>query len=324
MNTLPHLQSLWAHGPAGRRSTLGDSRSLLPPAASCLTPPRPLDRVRSLIVATGGAASDAEPARENPPPLRRADAVPALTVQLLDGFRVWVGTQPLADLPQGKPGSLFKLLLLQRQRPLPRHRLAALYWPEADAASARNNLNVSLHRLRRLLEGHAQIVFRDGSYQLLVEGEVWVDAEQFERLAAHGAHLEAQAQLPAARQAYEAAAQLYQTDLVPQPDGDAALAAAAQSLRDRLSQVLERAAALCEQAADWHACRQHALRCLALDECNEAAHRQLMRCYARLDQPLQVERQYQRCITALRLQLGLAPAEETKAQYRRLAERQAA
>lgn len=266
----------------------------------------------------GSGTPSAAPA---PPPLQRTDAVPALTVQLLDGFRIWVGMHAVTDLPQGKVASLFKLLVLQRQRPLSRSRLCALYWPDADAASARNNLNVSLHRLRRLLGSAAQIVFRDETYQLVPDGEMWVDAEQFERLAEHGAHEEGRIRLDAAVEAYEAAAQLYQTDLVPEIGADMALSACAQALRDRLNQVLTRAAALRENSGDLHGCLRTALRCLALDECNESAHRQLMRCYARLDQPLEVERQYRRCISVLRLQLGLGPSDETTRMYRQLTQR---
>lgn len=253
-----------------------------------------------------------------------ADGVPALTVQLLDGFRLWVGTRPVALVPHGKPGSLFKLLLLQRARPIARSRLCSLYWPDADPAAARNNLNVSLHRLRRLLDGAAQIRHHDDAYQLLPAGSVWVDAEQFEHLAEHGAREEGRIRLDQALDAYEAAAQLYHTDLVPEIGGDPALSATAQALRDRLNQVLTRAAALREDSGDLHGCLRLALRLLALDECNEAAHRQLMRCYARLHQPLEVERQYRRCVSVLRLQLGLAPSEETSAQYRRMVMREAA
>jgi DNA-binding SARP family transcriptional activator len=257
-------------------------------------------------------------------PVHCADSVPALTVQLIDGFRLWVGTRAVHAMPTGKIGSLLKLLVLHRQRPLSRSRLCALYWPEADPASARNNLNVSLHRLRRLLGDAAQIRFADDAYQLVVQGDVWVDAEQFEMLAEHGAQEEGQIRLDAAIDAYEDAALLYQTDLVPDIDADAALGAWAQGLRDRLNQVLTRLATLRENSGDLHGCLRTTLRSLALDECNEAAHRQLMRCYARLHQPQEVERQYRRCVSVLRLQLGLGPSAETTAQYRKLVLREAA
>ena len=250
-----------------------------------------------------------------------ADAVPALTVLLLNGLRVWQGAHEVKDLPQGRLASLFKLLLLRRNQPVSRARLCALYWPDVDSGVARNRLNVALHRLRRVLGVTAQLEFRDACYRLVVHGSISVDVEQFEQLAEQGALEEGRIRLDSALEAYEAAAQLYQTDLVHENGADAALSAHAQALRDRLNQVLMRAAALREASGDWHACLRTTLRCLALDDCNEAAHRLLMRCYSRLDQPLEVQQQYRRCIGALREQLGLAPSEETTALYRKLAGR---
>lgn len=242
----------------------------------------------------------------------------ALRVHLLDGFQLSIGEVPMGALPHGKAASLLRLLVLHRGRPIARSRLCSLYWPDADAASARNNLNVCMTRLRRLLGHGVQIRFADEAYQLVVPGAVWVDVEQFERLAEAGAHAEGGIRLDAAQQAYADAAALYHNDLVPDIDGDAALGPRAQELRDRLHQVLDRLATLREASGDWHGCIRTALRALSLDECNEAAHRQLMRCYAQLDQPLEVERQYRRCVSVLRALLGVRPSDETTAQYRKL------
>ncbi len=262
---------------------------------------------------------------DEPPDIARSpDGVPALTVQLLDGFRLWVGPNAVSNLPVGKVGSLLKLLLLQRGHPVSRSRLCALYWPDADPADARNNLNVSLHRIRRLLGQAAQLQFSDDAYRLHVVGQVWLDAEQFEQLAEQGAREEGRIRLDAALLAYDAAAQLYQTDLLAELGIDPALTPWCQALRGRLSQVLTRLAALHETSADYHSCLRAALRSLSLDECNEEAHRQLMRCYARLHQPQEAERQYRRCVSVLRLQLGLAPSDTTTALYRQLAMRLAA
>lgn len=261
--------------------------------------------------AEGGHDPFATPAQDSLP-------AHAMHVHLLDGFRLSVGDEPLAALPHGKAASLLRLLVLHRGRPIARGRLCTMYWPEADAPSARNNLNVCMTRLRRLLGTAVQIRFADEGYQLVAPGPVWVDAEQFERLAELGAHAEGGIRLDAAQQAYEAAAALYHNDLVPDIDGDPALGPRAQELRDRLHQVLGRLASLRESSGDWHGCIRAALRALALDECNEAAHRQLMRCYARLDQPLEVERQYRRCVSVLRALLGVRPSDETTAQYRKL------
>ena len=248
-------------------------------------------------------------------------AAPALTVKMLDGFRVWQGTEPLTALPHGRVRALLKLLLLQRRRPISRARLAALLWPEADADSARNNLHVALHRLRRALGNAAKLHLGDEGYQLVTPGEAWLDTEQFVRHAEVGVQEERAGRASQAIAQYEAALALYYRDLLEEGEWECSLAAEAQALRDRLSEVLERFSSLREQRADWHGCLRTTQRHLQLDECNEAAHRRLMRCYSMLGQVQIAERQYRNCVSRLRQQFGICPSDETTALYRRIATR---
>ncbi|MEY8879183.1 MAG: BTAD domain-containing putative transcriptional regulator [Leptothrix sp. (in: b-proteobacteria)] len=292
--------------------------------------------------------SPERPAWPQPDPAQalapRSDA-PVLVVRLLDGFQVWLDGEPVHDLPHGKPRNLLMLLLLQRRRPQPRARLCSQLWPEAEAGSARNSLNVALHRLRRTL-GHGDLI-RHGTagYQLVCEGGVWLDVEQFllhaemgqledsSAQAAHPADAPAAPTAPSAStpnasnahaiSQYEAALALYRTDLFSEGEEPAALALDAQALRDRCNQVLDRLAALREQAGDWHGCLRVALRHLSVDECNEAAHRRLMRCYASLGQVQLADKQYRSCVAQLRVHMGLAPMAETVQLYRRITSRPA-
>lgn len=265
-------------------------------------------------------------ATEAAPALALRSAVrlaPALTVKMLDGFRVWQGTEPLLALPHGRVRALLKLLLLQRRRPISRLRLATLFWPEADADSARNNLHVALHRLRRALGNAARLHLGDEGYQLVTPGEAWLDTEQFVQHAEAGLQEERSGRAPEAIAQYEAALVLYHRDLLEEGEWENALAAEAQALRDRLNEVLERLAALREQRADWHDCLRAGLRHLSLDESNELAHQRLMRCYGRLGQVQMAEQQYRQCVQALRQRLDLAPSVETTMLYRRIATRAA-
>jgi DNA-binding SARP family transcriptional activator len=245
-----------------------------------------------------------------------------LTAQMLDGFQVWLDGQPLSELPRGKARSLLQVLLLQRRRPISRARLCAMFWPDADAASARNNLNVTLHRLRRALGKVNLLRHSDAGYQLFVQGEVWLDVEHFMLNAELGRCEETMGHSGAAITHYEAALTLYRADLLDAGDYEPALAGESQALRDRFNEVLERLATLREQVGDLHGCLRVTLRHLTQDECNEGAHQRLMRCYARLGQPQLAERQYRSCVTALRLQLGLHPSDDTTALCRRIGRRE--
>lgn len=241
-----------------------------------------------------------------------------LTVQLLDGLQVWVGIEPLGEVPRGKARTLFRLLVLQRHRPLSRARLCTLLWPEADAEHARNNLNVTLHRLRRSLGDAVAIRHGESGYQLEVRGPVWVDTEHFLQRADQGAAEEAHGRPQRAIGQYEGAVSLYRCGLLDDGENEPALSADALWLRDPLNQVLERLALLREEAGSLHGCVQATQRHLGLDACNEQAHRRLMRCYARLSQPLLAEQQYRRCVEALKQQLGIAPSAETTELMRRI------
>jgi DNA-binding SARP family transcriptional activator len=277
----------------------------LPPNSRHHVPQRPLAAAHPLAPAAAAGAQTGT----------------ALTVRMLDGFRVWVGVEPLAELPHGRARALLKLLLLQRRRPLSRSKLCTLFWPEAEPGSARNSLNVTLHRLRRALGKAGCVRHADEGYQLLAPGEVWLDAEQFVLHAEMGRAEEAAGRPANAIGQYEAALALYHSDLLDEGDAEmatAALAPDAQALRDHLSEVLERLAALHQQAGEWHGCLRTTLRHLGLDQCNEGAHRRLMHCYAQLGQLQLAERQYRACVGQLRLQLGAAPSSETTALYRRI------
>lgn len=266
------------------------------------------------------------PAPVHPPaqaPAQTATSTQAtLSVQMLDGLQIWIGSTQVLDLPRGKARALLMYLLLNRRRPTSRARLCGLFWPEADAAAARNNLNVVLHRVRRQLHDPGLLQCSDDGYQIVTAGEIWLDVEQFERQAELGEQADAAGLVAQAIAHYEVAATLYRTDLVDESEHEGVLIARSQLLRDRLNQVLGRLSGLREDRADLHGCLRTTQRHLGLDECNEAAHRRLMRCYARLGQPQLAERQYRQCLATLRRQLGLQPDAETTELYRRITRRE--
>ncbi|RZS53390.1 AfsR/SARP family transcriptional regulator [Sphaerotilus mobilis] len=247
---------------------------------------------------------------------------PLLSMKVIGGFELWLDDMRVENLPRGKTRSLLKLLLLRRHGPLSRTRLCNLYWPEADAGSARNSLHVTLHRVRRALDPAGVIVHQDEGYQFLPNGPVWIDSEQFLQRSDMGALLDARGKHVEAIAHYEASLVLHGLDQIDEDSQDAALSGLAQQLRDRHNQVLQRLAELHEAAGDLHACLRTALRHLSLDACNEAAHGRLMRCYAALGQPQLAERQYRTCVRVLRETLGVAPQEVTTRLYRLLTSRE--
>lgn len=281
---------------------------------------------RAAWPASNGADAAFRHAPETTSPPAQAQAATGtqatLSVQMLDGLQIWVGSSQVLDLPRGKARALLMYLLLHRRRPTSRARLCTLFWPEADAAAARNNLNVILHRVRRQLHDPGLLQCSDDGYQIVTAGEIWLDVEQFELQANLGEQADTAGLTAQTIAHYEVAATLYRTDLVDESEHERVLVARSQLLRDRLNQVLGRLSGLREDRGDLHGCLRTTQRHLGLDECNEAAHRRLMRCYARLGQPQLAERQYRQCVATLRRQLGLNPDAETTELYRRITRRE--
>ncbi len=127
----------------------------------------------------------------------QTDTVIPLTVQMLGTFNITIQDTPI-KLHATRGLSLLKYLLFHHKQRIPREVLMDIFWPDAEPETARNNLNVAMHGLRRALRTSTflpVIVFEDGAYGLDPILQVWLDVEEFERCIKAGQRLEAQKQL---------------------------------------------------------------------------------------------------------------------------------
>lgn len=244
-----------------------------------------------------------------------------LVVRLLGGFEVCLLGRSVSRWPSGRGRSVFKYLLAHRVRPVPRDVLMDLFWPDSSPEAARNSLNVALHGLRQALRQASElplIHFDAGAYRLSAELPAWIDTEAFEARVAAGRRLESTGRPEAATVAYAAALGLYRDDfMADDPYADWAVLAR-EHLRvlrldtlDRLSRILFE---LGNDAASAEACRH----LLTADRCWEAAHHRLMLIHARQGRRHLALRQYRACAEALEAELGIAPAESTRALAERI------
>lgn len=75
----------------------------------------------------------------------------ALRVRLLGELELRTGDVPLPSLDSARAESLLAYLLIHRDAPQSRQRLAFLLWPDSTEPQARTNLRHVLHNLRRTL-----------------------------------------------------------------------------------------------------------------------------------------------------------------------------
>jgi DNA-binding SARP family transcriptional activator len=289
--------------------------SLLPPAKES-SPPKAKARKKKPVSTT-------EKLNRNERSRQAATVMP-VAVQMLGAFSMTIGDLTV-KVPVSRGLSVFKYLLLHHKQNIPREVLMDIFWPDAEPETARNNLNVAMHSLRKALRSVVflpVIVFEGGTYGLEPNLQVWLDVEEFERCVKAGQRLEARDQLTAAVTEYETAISLYRGDFLEQNLYEEWTVLDRERLRVAYLDTLDHLSQIYFSQERYAACIAVGQLILARDRCREDAHCLLMRCYSRQKQYHLALRQYQSCIEALRAEWEVEPAPETIQVYQQIRCRQ--
>lgn len=208
--------------------------------------------------------------------------------------------------------SLLGYLLVHRDAPQTRERLAFLMWPDSTESQARANLRQLLHHLRRgISDADRYVEIGPRVVGLRAEAALWVDVAAFER-AAHratdaGATVEELAE----------AAGLYGGDLLPSCYDDWILEERSR-LRGRQIEILEQLVRRLEEGGDYAAGIRYAEQLLRWEPLDEATYRSLMRFHSLMGQRARALRVYHTCASILERELGVEPDAATRAAYEAL------
>lgn len=106
----------------------------------------------------------------------------AVGFQVGDGLLIDDGRQLLSPPkpPTLKSQSLLAYLVLYRDRPHSRERLADLYWGDRPERKAHASLSTALWHLRRCLPNEALILSDPHSVQFDPQADLWIDVDEFE------------------------------------------------------------------------------------------------------------------------------------------------
>jgi DNA-binding SARP family transcriptional activator len=229
-------------------------------------------------------------------------APPVLRARLLGPVDLRSGEQRLPPLDSARAESLLAYLLLHRDAPQPRQRLACLLWPGSTEGQAQTNLRKVLHILRRALpDANRLIEIGPRTLQWRADAPLWLDVEQFERALAAGR--------------LEEAAELYVGELL-EGRYDEWLADERERLAGLYLEALERLARQHERDRRWPEAIRCAERLVTHDPLREESHRLMRLCQASGDRARAV-RAYHVCAMTLERELGIEPSPETRAVYDR-------
>ena len=229
--------------------------------------------------------------------------MPRLELFMLGTLDIRYDGQPVPKPPTLNSQSLLAYLVLHRDRPQPRERLAGLFWGDRPERKARRSLTTALWHIQRCLSEKRYLLTDPHTVQFDAHADLWLDVDVFKsRAAGDGiAHL-------------ESAAALYGGDFL---DGfyDDWIINERYRLETQFSGVLTRLMVGHETAGEQEAALSTAQRLLELDPLREDAHRLAMRALCRLGQRNTALEQYRRCQETVRQELGAEPMVETTELY---------
>ena len=224
---------------------------------------------------------------------------------------------------------LLAFLAVEATHPHRREELTGLLWPEQPEETARANLRLSLHRLRKALQEEDRAPFfqntRD-TVQFNTLSNHWLDVTVFNGLIAEcQAHdherlercEECNTRLTQAMDLYRgdflAGVSLYESETFEEW-----VLMQREMLRQQAFSALETLIAFHDQRADYPALCRFARRQLELEPWHESAHRGLMRGLALSGDRDSALSQYETCQRVLEQELGIEPEMQTRTLYERI------
>jgi DNA-binding SARP family transcriptional activator len=232
----------------------------------------------------------------------------------------------LAGFPGQQAGLIMCYLILNHSQPIPRERLAAVFWEDLPTVTARKYLRNAFWRMKRMLDDSGvdtdQFLSITDEFVSLNDVEnTWIDVQIF-RTAYSDCMKSMPESLSAIQvQALEEAVHLYTGDLLHGIYEDWTLHDREQlrlmyiSMRQKLMMhhnIYNRF----EEAL------HHGEKILALAPAREKIHRQMMRMYASNGDRSAALAQYKRCKQILKDELSIGPMKQTRVLYREIRDNQ--
>ena len=243
-----------------------------------------------------------------------------LTISLLGGFQVKRVEQP-AVFATNRARALLAYLAVEANQPHPREALAALFWPDDQEQSARQNLRQTLTRVRQATGDHdadpAFMQITRSTLQLNWAAPITVDLLAFQQLVAACADHSDLVRCDACMERLATAVELYQGPFL---DGtqfaDSAcfeewvLMTRQQTQRQALD-ALDTLTTHYANKGNHQRAQQYAARQLEIEPWRESAHRQLMTALVDQGQRAAALAQFEECHRLLATELAVEPEEAT-------------
>ncbi len=252
------------------------------------------------------------------------DAPRPVRIHTLGRFSVQLRGRPVTGA--GRPRYERSLELLQALvalggRDVHAELLSQALWPDAEGDKALNAFDVTLHRLRQLLNIDHLLLIRER--RLTLNSELaWVDAWTFECLVNDAERLLNRISEPAAARrlarCQERMLNLYQGGFLEREATRTWSLSLRERLRSKLLRHMNEAGPAWEKAGEWDTAIRYYRKGLEIDPLIETLYQRLMCCFRETGRVAEALATYHRCRAVLAEQFQIEPSRATRELYNSL------
>ncbi|HEU0252277.1 MAG TPA: BTAD domain-containing putative transcriptional regulator [Pyrinomonadaceae bacterium] len=247
--------------------------------------------------------------------------MPGLRFRLFGKFSAHLDTETVPGLDAGKDQELLSYLLIHRDRPHSREALASLLWGNTSTEKSKKYLRQALWHLHGALNtqnGNAEVLKVDHDWlSLNPSSDLWTDVADFERAFAGAEGIPGKQLDSQQAEALKNAAALYNDDLLPGWYQDWILFER-ERLQNMYLLILDKLIGYLQYHQQYEVAQGYGTTILKYDPARERTHRQLMHLYYLGGDRTAALRQFERCASALKQELGVKPERRTIELYERI------
>jgi len=273
---------------------------------------RNIERLHQHYPVRGGSSEPAQYYGDSP-----------VRIHTLGRFAVQAHNHPVAltRQRQHKPFELLQALIALGGRDVHSETLAAALWPDVDGDKAQNAFDVTLHRLRRVIEIKELFLLHD--HRLTLNSQlVWVDVWAFERTINHGerllAHSDAPGVLRQMSRYSERLLNLYHGAFLEREAVCPWMLSLRERLRSKLLRYILDAGQVWEKCREWRQAVRLYQKGLEIETVSEVLYQRVIVCYRDTGKLAEALNTFHQCRKQLAEQLQIQPAPRTFELYQSL------
>lgn len=251
--------------------------------------------------------------------------MPTLTVSLFGRFAAESGSGRELALNGAKVRELFSYLLLNRNRPVLREKLATVLWEDLPGAQSKRYLRKTVWQMQTALNeanapgGAADFLSVEAEWMQINTGPtLGLDVAQFESAYKRAEDVSGRELAADEARALMDAASLYRGELLEGWYQEWCLFE-----RERLERMylnmLEKLIHYCAVNGKYEAGIGYGMLALRLDRVRERTYRRLMQLHCLAGNRSEALHEYANCVDVMQKELGVAPSPRTTALYQRIA-----